>query len=141
MTDEVRDLLICNGPRPTSSEVPSALLNIIKKKFEYWYPFDIRTSGKDLLKNHLTFGIYSHAAILDRRHWPRGFRCNGHIMLNSEKMSKPKGNFKTMYLAVIKFVADANRFSLADAGDGMEDANFVSETANSAILRLTKEMS
>ena len=46
-----------------------------------------------------------------------------------------------MYLAVIEFLADATRFSLADAGDGMEDANFVYETANAAILRLTKELS
>ncbi len=28
--------------------------------------------------------------------WPRGFRCNGHLLLNSEKMSKSTGNFKTL---------------------------------------------
>ncbi|THU56425.1 hypothetical protein C4D60_Mb11t17120 [Musa balbisiana] len=38
------------------------------------------------------------------------------------------------------FSSDATRFSLADAGDGMDDANFVFETANAAILRLTKEI-
>jgi leucyl-tRNA synthetase len=30
---------------------------------------------------------------------------------------------------------------LADAGDGVDDANFVTETANSAVMRLTKEIS
>ena len=30
------------------------------------------------------------------------------------------------------------RFALADAGDTIEDANFVDDTANAAILRLTK---
>lgn len=33
------------------------------------------------------------------------------------------------------------RWALADAGDGMDDANFETSTANAAILRLTKELS
>jgi leucyl-tRNA synthetase len=32
------------------------------------------------------------------------------------------------------------RWALADAGDGMDDANFETSTANAAILRLTKEL-
>lgn len=32
------------------------------------------------------------------------------------------------------------RWALADAGDGMDDANFETTTANAAILRLTKEL-
>lgn len=32
--------------------------------------------------------------------WPLGFRSNGHLMLNSEKMSKSTGNFKTLKQAV-----------------------------------------
>ena len=32
------------------------------------------------------------------------------------------------------------RFTLADAGDTVEDANYVDDTANAAILRLTKEL-
>ncbi|XVF56950.1 hypothetical protein PTKIN_Ptkin06aG0162200 [Pterospermum kingtungense] len=62
------------------------------------------------------------------------------IMLNSEKMSKSTGNFRTLRQAIEEFSADATRFSLADAGDGVDDANFVFETANAAILRLTKEI-
>lgn len=27
---------------------------------------------------------------------PVAFRCNGHLLLNSEKMSKSTGNFKTL---------------------------------------------
>ena len=61
-------------------------------------------------------------------------------MLNSEKMSKSTGNFRTLRQAIEEFSADATRFSLADAGDGVDDANFVFETANAAILRLTKEI-
>lgn len=141
MTDEVWDFIICGGPYPKSSNIPSSVLDKMKQEFEYWYPFDLRVSGKDLIQNHLTFCIYNHTAIMAKHHWPRGFRCNGHIMLNSEKMSKSTGNFRTVRQAIEEFSADATRFSLADAGDGVDDANFVFETANAAILRLTKEIS
>jgi leucyl-tRNA synthetase len=57
-------------------------------------------------------------------------------MLNGEKMSKSKGNFLTLRQAVDKFGADATRLSLADAGDGLEDANFDEKTANANILRV-----
>ena len=32
------------------------------------------------------------------------------------------------------------RIALADAGDAMDDANFEHQTANGAILRITKEV-
>ncbi|KAF0915660.1 hypothetical protein E2562_037719 [Oryza meyeriana var. granulata] len=84
--------------------------------------------------------IYNHTALLPEHHWPRGFRCNGHLMLNSEKMSKSTGNFRTLRQAIEEFSFDATRFALADAGDGMDDANFVFETENAASLRLMKEI-
>lgn len=140
MTDEVWDFVFCGAAEPKSTGIPRSILKKMKQEFEYWYPFDLRVSGKDLIQNHLTFCIYNHTAIMPRRHWPRGFRCNGHIMLNSEKMSKSTGNFRTLREAIEEFSADATRFSLADAGDGVDDANFVFETANAAILRLTKEI-
>ena len=52
-------------------------------------------------------------------------------------MSKSTGNFLTLNEAVQKFGADATRIALADAGDGMEDANFEEERLpNSAIMRM-----
>lgn len=50
------------------------------------------------------------------------------------------GNFLTLQQGVQLYGADAMRLALADAGDAIDDANFVSTTANSAILRLTKEL-
>lgn len=50
------------------------------------------------------------------------------------------GNFLTLQQGVQLFGADAMRVAFADAGDAIDDANFVSTTANSAILRLTKEL-
>jgi leucyl-tRNA synthetase len=140
LTDDVWDYIFCGGPFPKSTDISSSVLEKMKLEFEYWYPFYLRLSGKDLIQNHLTFCLYNHTAIFPKRHWPRGFRCNGHLMLNSEKMSKSTGNFRTIRQAIEEFSADATRFSLADAGDGVDDANFVFETANAAILRLTKEL-
>ncbi|KAM5550874.1 hypothetical protein ABKV19_027293 [Rosa sericea] len=141
MTDEVWDFIFCDGPYPKSSDISSSILSEMKQEFEYWYPFDLRVSGKDLIQNHLTFCIYNHTAIMSKKHWPRGFRCNGHLLLNARKMAKSTGNFRTIRQAIEEFSADATRFSLADAGDGIDDANFAFNTANAAILRLTKEIS
>ncbi|WP_231434419.1 hypothetical protein, partial [Candidatus Nanopusillus massiliensis] len=32
----------------------------MKEEFEYWYPVDLRSSGKDLILNHLLFFIFHH---------------------------------------------------------------------------------
>lgn len=75
----------------------------------------------------------------------------GHVMVNGEKMSKSLGNFITIDKSysgnevnlkgiMIGWTADATRISLADAGDGMDDANFTSATTDQAILRLTTEI-
>lgn len=63
-------------------------------------------------------------------------RTNGHLTLNGKKMSKSTGNFLTLRDGIRKFGADATRLSLADAGDGLEDANFEEKTANANILRV-----
>ncbi|KAL0031510.1 hypothetical protein WJX77_004539 [Trebouxia sp. C0004] len=54
-------------------------------------------------------------------------------------MSESIDNFKTLGQAVQVYTAHAMRLALVDAGDGMEDANFVHDTADKGILRLTKE--
>lgn len=139
MTHAVWDYVFQEGPMP-ETKIPGELLQKMRTEFEYWYPFDLRVSGKDLIQNHLTFCIYNHTAMFPKEKWPLGFRTNGHLLLNSEKMSKSTGNFLTILSSIEVFSADATRFALADAGDAMDDANFVFETANSAILRLTKEI-
>lgn len=51
-----------------------------------------QVSGKDLINNHLSFSLYNHTAIWgDEAMWPRAMRCNGHLLLNAEKMSKSTG--------------------------------------------------
>ena len=139
LTLEVWDYIFLDGPMPKST-IPAETLQTMKAEFDYWYPFDLRVSGKDLIQNHLTFALYNHTAIFPEEKWPKGIRCNGHLLLNNEKMSKSTGNFKTLNQAIKEYSSDAMRFALADAGDAIEDANFVHDTANAAILRITKEM-
>ena len=144
MTDDVWDAVFLGAELSAESAArfPAALLEEMRAEFNFWYPFDLRVSGKDLIQNHLSFSIYNHCAIWenDRTKWPRAFRTNGHLLLNGEKMSKSTGNFKTLKAAIEEYSSDAMRFALADAGDTIEDANFVDETANAAILRITKEL-
>lgn len=140
MIDEVWDYIFCrrelNDELIRACGIQKADLEKMRREFEYWYPLDMRVSGKDLIPNHLTFFLYIHIALFPREYWPRGVRANGHLLLNGEKMSKSTGNFLTLSDAVKKYGADASRIALADAGDGVEDANFEETVANSSILRL-----
>lgn len=140
MTDEVWDYVFCR--RELSDDILKGCniskkdLETMRREFQYWYPLDMRSSGKDLIPNHLTFFLYIHIALFPREYWPQSIRANGHLLLNGEKMSKSTGNFLTLSDAVEKFGADACRIALADAGDGVEDANFEEAVANQIILRM-----
>ncbi|KAF8792340.1 leucine--tRNA ligase, cytoplasmic-like [Argiope bruennichi] len=138
LTPEVWDYIFFkDAPYPKTKMEKSVLLKL-KREFEFWYPVDVRTSGKDLVPNHLTYFIYNHCAIWPNHpdKWPKSIRANGHLLLNSEKMSKSTGNFLTLSQAIEKYSADGMRMSLADAGDGIEDANFVENMADAGVLRL-----
>ncbi|MGC9071668.1 MAG: leucine--tRNA ligase [Acidilobus sp.] len=102
------------------------LIEAARREFEYWYPVDLRISGKDLIQNHLLFFIYHHAAMFDEDKWPRGIGINGWVLINGEKMSKHKGNFITLREVLDAAGADATRVAevLAGADSGLDDANF-----------------
>jgi len=138
MTVDVWDYIFLNATMPKSTPIPKESLERMRREFEYWYPCDIRVSGKDLVPNHLTYTLYNHQAMWPDQpaNWIKGIRANGHLLLNSEKMSKSTGNFMTLSEAIDKFSADGMRMALADAGDTVEDANFVTSTADAGILRI-----
>ncbi|KAK9450437.1 uncharacterized protein V1518DRAFT_413846 [Limtongia smithiae] len=136
MTDEVFDYIFARSGYPKNTTIAEDKLKAMRREFEYFYPLDVRVSGKDLINNHLTFFMYTHVALFPKQYWPRGIRTNGHLLLNNEKMSKSTGNFMTLSDIVHKFGADCARIALADAGDTFEDANFDESNANAMILRL-----
>lgn len=132
----VWDYIFFGKELPESHKEYSPLLTECRKSFEYFYPVDLRVSGKDLIKNHLLFFIFNHVALFDEKYWPRRIYTNGHLMLNSEKMSKSTGNFLTVDSCLEKYGVSATRMCLAVCGDTNEDANFIEANANSYILKI-----
>ncbi|CAH8831751.1 unnamed protein product [Trichobilharzia szidati] len=145
MTPEVWDYIFLGVGNPEDlvkmkihSSLSVPLLKRLREEFLFWYPVDLRVSGKDLVPNHLTYYLYNHTAIWANQPnlWPRSIRANGHLLLNSNKMSKSTGNFLTLSDAVDKYSADGIRLALADAGDSLDDANMKEEMAEAGLLRL-----
>lgn len=147
-TDAFFNTLFRGEPYTAELGVPRAAMDALRKEFAYFYPVDLRVSGKDLVGNHLLFMMYNHTALFganaelgkpdERWAWPRAIRANGHLQLNGEKMSKGTGNFLSMRQACEQYSSDACRLALGESGDTVDaDANFEESGANKAILRLT----
>jgi len=139
MTPAVWDYIFClSDDVPTDCDIAKESLELMRREFSYWYPCDCRVSGKDLIKNHLTFSLYNHTAIFPEKHWPKGVRCNGFLNLNGEKMAKSTGNFITLADAITKYSSDVTRLTLAISGDSLKVADFTDLNAFSSIDRLRK---
>uniref|UniRef100_A0A671S1A9 Leucine--tRNA ligase, cytoplasmic n=1 Tax=Sinocyclocheilus anshuiensis TaxID=1608454 RepID=A0A671S1A9_9TELE len=108
MTREVWDYVFFKTAPFPKTDIPKEKLQKLRREFEFWYPVDVRVSGKDLVPNHLSYYLYNHVAMWpnDSGKWPKAVRANG------------------------------MRLALADAGDTVEDANFVEAMADAGILRL-----
>ena len=89
MTDAVWDYIFKQGAYPGAEcGIEEAKLAQMRAEFEFWYPMDLRVSGKDLVRNHLTMSLYNHAAIWPEQpeKWPRSFFTNGHVMVDNQKI-------------------------------------------------------
>lgn len=130
----------------------------MRNEFTYWYPMDLRVSGKDLITNHLTMMFFNHMAIfgpaedLSRddkllRKAPPGpdlmpgmVYANGHILVNGEKMSKGKGNFITLSQAIERYGTDVTRFIAGCAGDDTTDGSFNDSEVDPTVLAMYAEI-
>jgi leucyl-tRNA synthetase len=130
MTDDVWEYIMGKGDDTKHSKY-----NPLKDEFNYWYPVNLRVSGKDLIRNHLLMFLFNHAAIFPEQ-MPKAIFTNGHIKVDNVKMSKQVGNFVTLDQAIDTYSADAIRIALADSGDAMEDGNFDNKVAGAAIRGL-----
>src|SRR3972149_6072863 len=102
-------------------------LNIIKSirsDFEYWYPVDLRSSGKDLIPNHLLFFLFHHVAIFPQEYWPKAIAINGFVSLEGQKMSKSKGPLLTLKSAVREYGADITRLYILSTAEHVQDADW-----------------
>ena len=107
-----------------SSKLNEELVERIRKDFEYWYPVDLRSSGKDLVANHLLFFLFHHVAIFPPNLWPRAIAVNGYVSLEGQKMSKSKGPLLTMKRAVKQHGADVTRLYILYAAEYDNDADW-----------------
>jgi leucyl-tRNA synthetase len=120
------------------SGIDADIIEQISNDFEYWYPVDLRSSGKDLIPNHLLFFLFHHVAIFDEDKWPRAIAINGFVSLEGKKMSKSKGPLLTLNDAIKNFGADISRMYILSSAEQMQDADWKNsgiETARKQIER------
>lgn len=96
----------------------------IKEEFDYWYPVDLRSSGKDLVSNHLLFFLFHHVAIFPMKYWPKAIAINGFVSLEGERMSKSKGPLLTIKEILEEFGADVTRFYILSNSEHTQDADW-----------------
>ena len=138
LNDNLWDYIFLNK----ETNIPSdhiEIINKIKKEFNYWYPLDLRISGKDLIANHLTMTLFNHYAIWkDFKYLPQQYNIKGHLLLNGKKMSKSTGNFMTLRDAYDKYGTSITRFSLA-YNTGYDDGDFKENELSAVATKLTDE--
>ena len=104
--------------------IPESILTRSRMEVDYWYPFTIRTSGKDLVQNHLTFCIFNHAALFPEEKWPQGFGVNGWVLMDLQRMSTSRGISLFLRDGLDTYGADVCRITLMYGGEGVDDSNW-----------------
>jgi leucyl-tRNA synthetase len=133
LTDEVFDHVFLGKGDVESLSKNSGLdaetIEEMKKEFEYFYPVDMRNSGKDLVQNHLTFYLFHHVAIWDDpKYWPKAIGVNGFVNVSGTKMSKSKGNIVPLINLVKKLGSDVVRINIIASAENLDDADWRDET-------------
>jgi leucyl-tRNA synthetase len=108
----------------------------IRNEFTYFYPVDSRHSGRDLVPNHLTFFIFNHVAIFDKKNWPRQIVVNGSVLMEGKKMSKSLGNIIPLRDAIRQYGADTIRLAILVSAEILQDADFSFDTVRGIRLKL-----
>jgi leucyl-tRNA synthetase len=109
----------------------------MRNEFMYFYPVDSRHSGRDLVPNHLSFFIFNHVAIFEKKHWPRQIVVNGSVLMEGKKMSKSLGNIIPLRAAVRENGADIIRLSMLVSAEILQDADFSFDTVRGIRARLS----
>ncbi|WP_048091587.1 leucine--tRNA ligase [Geoglobus acetivorans] len=113
-------------------------LEKLRAEFDYWYPVDLRSSGKDLVANHLLFFLFHHIALFPKDYWPRAIAVNGFVSLEGRKMSKSKGPLLTLKRAVREFGADVTRLYILHASEYESDADWKRKEVENVSVHLRR---
>jgi len=141
LTDEVFDYIFLgkgDGKELGEKvELDEKIVEEMRNEFEYFYPVNLRSSGKDLVQNHLTFYIFHHTAIWDdEKYWPKRIGVNGYVNVSGTKMSKSKGNIVPLRGLIDAIGADLVRINIVAANEGLNDADWRDESVASYSSRL-----
>lgn len=121
--------------------IPMRVLNAIRAEFQYFYPVDMRHSGRDLVSNHLSFYIFHHSSLFPESQWPKGIVANGFVLMDGEKMSKSLENIIPLRQGVARFGADPVRVGVLATAELSQDTDFREILASSIQERLASLMS
>ena len=130
LTDEVFDYIFFGKGSikklSKNANIDEKILKEMKREFDYFYPVDFRSSGKDLVQNHLTFFIFHHVAIWKDQsdRWPKGIGVNGFVNVEGEKMSKSKGNIIPLRDLMERYGVDMVRINIVGASEDLIDADW-----------------
>jgi len=142
ITSELLDYVFMDSGDPQRvsevSKLSREIVEEIKRDFNYWYPVDLRSSGKDLVANHLLFFLFHHVAIFPPELWPRAIAVNGYVSLEGKKMSKSKGPLLTMKRAVGEYGADVTRMYILYAAEYDSDADWRRKDVESLSSHLSR---
>lgn len=123
------------------SKLSEKLIEEMGREFEYFYPLDLRNSGKDLVQNHLTYALFHHVAIWDdQKYWPKAYGVNGFVKVYGEKMAKSKGNIIPLKDLIDKYGADIVRINIASSNENMDDADWKEDSLKTFSSRLNSLM-
>jgi leucyl-tRNA synthetase len=140
LTPEVFDYIFYGLGKPDdlckNASIDRKLLDDVRNEFLYWYPVDLRNSGKDLVGNHLSFFIFHHVALFEKKYWPKAIGVNGFMLLEGRPIHKSSGNFVPLWKACEQFGADAVRCTVLLAAEGMDDPDWRADNVRDVKNRL-----
>ncbi len=141
LTDEVFDYVFLGKGNldeiSAKSKLSKKIIQQMRDEFEYFYPVDLRNSGKDLLQNHLIFYLFHHVAIWDNpKYWPKAISVNGFVNVAGTKMSKSLGNVIPLRALIEKCGADLVRINLIASNEELNDAEWRDESLQGYITRI-----
>jgi leucyl-tRNA synthetase len=116
--------------------IEEKLLRKMREEFEYFYPVDLRSSGKDLVQNHLVFYLFHHTAIWSEKYWPRAIAVNGFVNVGGEKMSKSRGNIIPLSRLLNEIGSDLTRINIISSAEGLSDADWRGESVKTFLERI-----
>jgi leucyl-tRNA synthetase len=99
------------------TNVKEGVLKELRESFEYWMPMNHRHTFVLHLSNHLSFMIFAYAGLFPEKYWPKKISFHGLVISEGEKMSKSKGNVRTLLHVKEKYGADVFRFYLTQSSN------------------------